>query len=155
MLPRSGFFYGSACVSTSGDSSYSGWLPLGFFGPSFLESRAAARYVAIFAALAPIAIVAIPIIVTYVFGRSSGGRTYRVQKSLHGPFMIVWDDEKLHVSGEAGEFRLKWADFFAKVENSQTFLLLESDRLYRFIPKRALTALQIADIRRVANTGRS
>lgn len=67
-------------------------------------------------------------------------RVYRQQRSLQGGIALSWTDEELQFDTEYGQFAMPWSHFARWAEDKHTFLLFESDRLYRIIPKRVLDA---------------
>lgn len=75
-------------------------------------------------------------------------RTFRQQRSLHGEVGLTWTDERLEFDSEYGQFAMPWSHFMRFGEDRHTFVLFESDRLYRIIPKRALDADTERDLRR-------
>jgi hypothetical protein len=74
-------------------------------------------------------------------------RNFRQQRSLQGEFGYAWTGETLTVKTEYASFDMPWSHFLRWIEDDKTFLLFESDRLYRVIPKRALTADQQQSLR--------
>lgn len=67
-------------------------------------------------------------------------RIYRQQRSLHGEIGLSWTDERLEFDSEYGQFAMPWSHFTRWAEDKRTFVLFESDRLYRIVPKRVLDA---------------
>ena len=65
-------------------------------------------------------------------------RTFRQQRSLHGEVGLSWTEERLEFDSEYGRFAMPWSHFTRFGEDKHTFVLFESDRLYRIIPKRVL-----------------
>lgn len=74
-------------------------------------------------------------------------RVFIQQKTLHGEVNLEWDDARLVISSAHGQAVLPWTHFSKWIENTHLFMAFESDRLYRILPKRALTEEQIADLR--------
>lgn len=75
-----------------------------------------------------------------VVGPMQARRIYRQQRSLQGEIGLSWTAEKLAFDSEYGQFAMPWSHFVRMAESSNTFVLFESDRLYRIIPKRVLDA---------------
>ncbi|ODT51202.1 YcxB family protein [Devosia sp. 63-57] len=69
-------------------------------------------------------------------------RTYRQQRSLQGELGLSWSRDQLAFDSEYGQFAMPWSHFKRWTEDKRVFLLFESERLYRIIPKRALDADQ-------------
>lgn len=81
-------------------------------------------------------------------------RIYRQQRSLHGEIGLAWTDERLEFDSEYGQFAMPWNHFTRWAEDNRTFVLFESDRLYRIIPKRVLDADTERSLRdRLASVG--
>lgn len=74
-------------------------------------------------------------------------RNYARQRSLQGELVLSWSEAGLHTVSEYGTFEIPWSHFVRHVENNKLFMLFESDRLYRPIPKRLLSPEQQADLR--------
>ena len=79
-------------------------------------------------------------------------RNFARQRSLQGDLILSWSDMGLHTVSEYGTFEIPWSHFRRRVENDQLFMLFESDRLYRPIPKRLLSPEQQADLRDLTET---
>lgn len=74
-------------------------------------------------------------------------RMFRQQRSLQGELTFSWSDGGLHVVSEYGTFEIPWDHFVRSAESKTMFVLLESDRLYRPVPKRVLTTQQCDSLR--------
>lgn len=62
------------------------------------------------------------------------------------PFTLSWSDQGLRFESESGVCALGWTDFTRIVDDKTTILLHQNDPMAQIIPKRALSADQIADI---------
>ena len=62
------------------------------------------------------------------------------------PIAYSWDDEALTFTSEFGENRIEWAELHHAVEDDRVMLLFEGPRLYRMLPKRVLSAEQLAEV---------
>lgn len=81
-------------------------------------------------------------------------RIYRQQRSLQGEIGLSWTDEQLEFDSEYGQFAMPWSHFVRWAEDKHTFVLFESDRLYRIIPKRVLDVEKERNLReRLATIG--
>jgi len=90
-------------------------------------------------------------VVTYrVFIPMAARRNYRVQKTIHGQHTYSWSEMGLTIVGERGEWRTEWGDYMKRAENAHVLIFYQAPKLHNMIPKRMLTAEQIADIRRCA-----
>lgn len=90
-----------------------------------------------------ILVIGITIILTPITAR----RVFRQQRSLQGEMTLAWSDAGLHVQSEYGAFEMPWSHFVRWAEDDRSFLLFESDRLYRVVPKRVLTPDQQQGLR--------
>lgn len=94
---------------------------------------------------------ALPFLVVFflalVVGPMQARRIYRQQRSLQGEIGLSWTTESLAFESEYGNFAMPWSHFVRKSEDKNTFLLFESDRLYRIIPKRVLDAATESSLR--------
>jgi hypothetical protein len=77
-------------------------------------------------------------------------KTYRDHKTIHRPYTYSWSETGLAVASANGEWNLAWSDYLKWDENAQVFILYQAPRLFNILPKRALTAEQIVDIRQCA-----
>lgn len=73
--------------------------------------------------------------------------TYRQQRSLQVELTYAWSDRGLAISSEYGAFEIPWSHFMRWAEDERTFLLYESDRLYRLVPRRVLAPDQQSSLR--------
>jgi amino acid transporter len=79
---------------------------------------------------------------------------YRQQRSLQGEIGLSWTAESLAFESEYGNFAMPWSHFVRVSEDRNTFVLFESDRLYRIIPKRVLDGATESSLRaRLATIG--
>ena len=82
----------------------------------------------------------------FVQGPRSARKVYRQQETLRMPIAYSWDDEALTFTSEFGENRIEWAELHHAVEDDRVMLLFEGPRLYRMLPKRVLSAEQLAEV---------
>ena len=75
-------------------------------------------------------------------------RHFRQAAALRDEIEVTWDDEGVGFSGAHGNSRLVWGEFHRWAENDRLVLLYQSQMLYNIIPKRALTAEQVGELRR-------
>ncbi|MBP2513717.1 YcxB family protein [Sphingomonas sp. PvP018] len=68
------------------------------------------------------------------------------QKALHDEVAIQWGDEGISFESGRGSSRFLWGDFIRIAENQKAIVLLQSDALFNFIPKRILSADEVASI---------
>lgn len=117
-----------------------------FAGLLRLMGDQAVMPVVIFALIVPVAVLAFPYLITHLLGGVAARRTFKQQKTLHKPAKLTWNEQGVVMQSEYGDARVPWADFRKTREDQRVILLYESDRLYRLIPKRCLSAAQLADI---------
>lgn len=101
---------------------------------SFLLALSASPFVAI----AALMLVMVPI---------TARRTFHQQRSLQGELGYRWSAGGLGIDTEYADFDMPWTHFQRWAEDGRSILLFESDRLYRVIPKRVLTADQQTSLR--------
>jgi hypothetical protein len=73
-------------------------------------------------------------------------RIFLQQKALHDEVRIQWNDEGISFESGRGSSRFLWSDFVRIAENQKAIVLLQSDALFNFIPKRVLSADEVASI---------
>jgi hypothetical protein len=123
-----------------------GILLYGALMGSILPWNQAVWFILVFALIVPIGTVGIPFLIVYASSRSVARRTLRQQKTLQHPIQLSWSDDGMVMSNNFGEARMAWIDYRKIRQDRHMVLLYESDRLYRMIPKRALSAAQSADL---------
>jgi len=73
-------------------------------------------------------------------------RIFVQQKTLHDEVAIEWNDQSISFTSRRGASRFLWSDFLRVAENQKAIVLLQSDVLFNFIPKRVLSADDVASI---------
>lgn len=81
-------------------------------------------------------------------------RHFRQAAALRGETRVEWDDENLRFEGIHGGSRFAWIDFHGWAETAGLVLLYQSELFYNLVPKRVLTADQLADIRNCLETAK-
>lgn len=96
-----------------------------------------------------IAVLPIAIIVgmTLILGPRAARQAFAAQKTLRAPVDYSWSPEGLSFSSEYGENLVPWAHLHSWLENDKIILLFEGPRIYRMLPKRLLSADQLAQLR--------
>lgn len=95
-------------------------------------------------------VLALPVIIflTFVvFIPWQARRQYTQAALLREETTLEWSKEKVKLSGQHGHADLPWTIFHAWNENSQLFVIHQSDALINIVPKAALSAAQITDLR--------
>ncbi len=76
-------------------------------------------------------------------------RRFRQEKLIRQPVSAGWDEEAYEAEQPGVHNRIPWGDYMKIREDQHLFLFFMSDYNYQILPKRALTAGQIADLQRV------
>ncbi|GLS44788.1 YcxB family protein [Methylobacterium brachythecii] len=74
-------------------------------------------------------------------------RQFREQRSLKEELHVRWSERSYEVVGETMRSDLPWGDYVKWQENGELILLYISSRAYQILPKRILTAQQVAELR--------
>jgi hypothetical protein len=80
-------------------------------------------------------------------------RIFAQQKALHDPIAIEWSEALITIGSNRGTTTFEWSDFVRSLENHEIILLFQSDAVFNFIPKRALSPEQAASIIAHARSG--
>jgi hypothetical protein len=73
-------------------------------------------------------------------------RIFAQQKSLHGEMRVEWLETSISFQTAHGNSNFEWSDYVRLIEGRDTILLMQSDALFNFIPKSAITPDQAATI---------
>lgn len=73
-------------------------------------------------------------------------RIYAQQKTLQLPIGVSWSDESYFVSSQVAHSALSWTDYESWRMDKTVILFMQSERLFQFLPRRALTAEQFDGI---------
>jgi hypothetical protein len=74
-------------------------------------------------------------------------RLFQQHRSLHRPFSFGWSDAGISVRTNITVSELTWSDYHGWLEARDVFLFMLNEELVHFAPKRALTPIQITDLR--------
>ncbi len=74
-------------------------------------------------------------------------RSFRQNHMLREEMLLTFDDEALHSVQASAKGHRQWTTFLAWAEDRTTLLLLSTDQLFFFLPKRALTTDDLVDVR--------
>lgn len=110
--------------------------------------------VIVFMLVESVCIFVIPIALFCLFSQRYARKTFHEQKSLHKPMTFTWDENGFAMTSHYGSALMAWSDQVRTAENTRMFLLFETTRLYRMVPKRAMTPQQIADLHDCIAAGR-
>ena len=78
-------------------------------------------------------------------------RLFLQQRTLHRDFDVEWTDDHLAYRSDTTTSTIAWPDYYKWLEGRSIFLFYLNEQLPHFVPKRALTAEQIIDLRNVAS----
>lgn len=74
-------------------------------------------------------------------------RAFREQRNLHEDHEIAWSERSYAAVGRTTRSDLPWSDYLKWRENDRVLLLYVSSGFYQVLPKRALSADAVSDIR--------
>jgi hypothetical protein len=111
-----------------------------------VDAKGAVLPVLVFAVIAPFAIVGIPFLIVAATSGPAARKAFGQQKGFHKPITVAWNGEGVSFEGYHGIARFKWTDFVQIRQDRHLILMYESERIYRVIPKRALSADQITNL---------
>lgn len=75
-------------------------------------------------------------------------RRFQQDKLVRQPVSVSWDEEAYEAEQPGVHNRISWRDYAKWREDRHLFVFFMSDYNYQILPKHALTAEQIADLRR-------
>jgi hypothetical protein len=73
-------------------------------------------------------------------------RAFRQLKALQSQTQIDWTSERIQLQSAQGSSDFDWRDFVRIVHGRDVILLFQSDDLFNFIPKRAVSDDQASDL---------
>lgn len=74
-------------------------------------------------------------------------RQLRQQKSLQSEARLSWSEDGIQFETAEAHSRHAWGEFASWAESETIILLFHADKIFHFIPKRALSASEIDDLR--------
>lgn len=105
--------------------------------------------------LLPFALIIVAIILVFSLGIPLAlgplviHRRFKQDKLVRKPVSASWDEEAYEAEQPGARNHIPWRDYMKTREDQHLFLFFISDYSYQILPKRALTAEQIADLQRV------
>ena len=87
------------------------------------------------------------IVLIAFFPRLSMLRQFRRQPGAHGPKTTTLDDMGAHWKGTGGSSEVLWGNYIRFVEGKNHFLFYISPVFFNILPKRAIAAEQLDDVR--------
>ncbi|QCI67240.1 YcxB family protein [Phreatobacter stygius] len=97
-----------------------------------------------------IALLALPAVNYLVLAPYTARKTFRQQKTLHHPITYSWSEAGLKATNVSGEWLVPWTDYLKWSEDDRVVLFYQAPRLFQMLPKRAVTAEQLADVMQCA-----
>ena len=76
-------------------------------------------------------------------------RRFKQDKLVRKPVSASWDEETYDAEQPGARNHIPWRDYMRIREDKHLFLFFISDYSYQILPKRALTAEQIADLQQI------
>lgn len=125
------------------------FLLLGLWNTATMLALAAAAIVL------PLASILLAMLLNRILGPPAARRNFRQQPSLQQTIEFSWSDAGLKARSTRGESVMPWTEYWKWRQDPKILLLYHSDRLYQFIPKRALSPEQMADLVAVMERQRS
>lgn len=84
--------------------------------------------------------------VNYLLLPRRAGRLFHQQRPLHAEQVVTWDDARLHWQGPGFTMDTAWGDYYRWSEARDEFLLFVNEQMPQFIPRRALSVDEAADL---------
>ena len=77
-------------------------------------------------------------------------RYYQQAAVLHEPITVAWSELGLATQSRMVTTSMPWSAYIGRVEDDASLLFFQTDMLYQFIPKRALSPEQVQQLRAAA-----
>ena len=77
-------------------------------------------------------------------------RYYQQAAVLHEPITVAWSAHGLATQSPMVTTSMPWSAYIGRLEDDVILLFFQTDMLYQFIPKRALSAEQVQQLRAAA-----
>ena len=77
----------------------------------------------------------------------SARKQFLKQPGAHGPRTVVFDDAGTHWRWNGGSSDVEWKNYIRSVEGENQILFYTSPACFNILPKRAMTAEQLGDLR--------
>ena len=72
---------------------------------------------------------------------------FRQQRSLYCEVQLTWSEQGITFAAENAHSRHAWDEFVKWAESNALFILFYTDRLFTFVPKRALSDSEVNELR--------
>ena len=93
------------------------------------------------------ALIALWLVSTPIWVRGTQKRLYAKARHFHGPMSLDTDDNGIRVKGDGIDSRMAWSNFASFFEDDHSFVIYQSSAIFHPIPKRTLSAEQVAALR--------
>ena len=93
------------------------------------------------------ALIAFWLLSTPVWLRGTQKRLYAKTRHFHGPMSLEANDNGMRVTGDGIDSRMAWSNFANFYEDEHSFVIYQSSAIFHPIPKRMISAEQIAELR--------
>jgi len=87
------------------------------------------------------------IAIIWILPRWSMRRQFLKQPGAHGPRTLLLDSTGAHWRWDGGSSDVEWRNYILSVEGKNQFLFYTSPACFNILPKRALAAAQLSEIR--------
>jgi hypothetical protein len=111
--------------------------------------------VPIAALIATLGAIVVPVLIPLLTLPIAIRRRYKQDAVIRRPLTMSWTETHFRAETEGVSNNLPWQDYVRWCEGSHQFLFFLSDYNYQILPKRVLSAEQIADIRGVVQAARN
>jgi hypothetical protein len=102
-------------------------------------------------ALAGLLLIGAILAIRYAMLPGQALRSFRQNRSTHTAYTYAWTDEGISWESEASSARVRWPDLYRWGEGRSAFLFAVSERGVHFVPRRALSEAEAADLRATAS----
>lgn len=92
--------------------------------------------------------------VNYALIPNRSRRAFQQMKTLQSQTEISWSPERIQLQSKQGKADFDWRDFIRIAQGQDVTLLFQSDYLFNFIPRRALSDEQVRDLLNLATSRR-
>ena len=98
-------------------------------------------------AVTTVALIAFLVLCTWIAPWRAARNQFRRQPSAHGPRTLTLDSKGMHWRWDGGAADVEWKNVTRYLEAKDGFLLYVSPAVFNMVPKRALSASQLNDLR--------
>ena len=102
------------------------------------------------AALGGMLVVALILAIRFAMLPGQARRTFRQNKAIQKEHVYSWSDEGIAWHSASSDSRIAWAELHRWSEGRNAFLFAVSERSVHFVPRRALSEAEAADLRATA-----